>query len=456
MGRRALRTLVIGSGGREHAIVWALTREDGGPAPFCAPGNPGIAEIATCLSCSPDDLGALARCARGHSIDLTIVGPEGPLASGIVDVFAGHGLRAFGPSQAAARLEASKVFMKDLCRRYGIPTADFRVFDDPQEAVTYVRAAGRPLVVKADGLAAGKGVVVASTPEEATAAVETMMVHRRFGDAGARVVIEEMLPGQEVSVFALCDGTSLVPLLPVQDHKRLRDGDRGPNTGGMGAYAPVPAVTPGLLAQITDQVLEPVVWAMAREGAAYRGVLFAGIMLTPDGPRVLEFNVRLGDPETQVLMPLLASRVADAAEAVLAGRIDRWTPRWRPQACVCVVLCADGYPERPKTGSPITGVRDAAKLPGVLVFHAGTAVRQGRLVTAGGRVLDVVGVGDTLGEARERAYRAAEIVQFDGKVYRRDIAGYGAPPRSTQPGAAPGCGIGCAVGDEAPIGRYSR
>jgi phosphoribosylamine--glycine ligase len=417
-----MRALVVGSGAREHALVWALAQEGGRVTPFCAPGNPGIAGAATCLSCPPLDLDALAREAESHAIDLVIVGPEAPLAAGLADVLARRGLAVLGPSRAAAELEASKVFMKTLCRRYEIPTAPFRVFDDPADAVAYLRRAGRPLVVKADGLAAGKGVVVASTEEEGIAAVETMMVERRFGDAGARIVIEERLEGEELSVLALSDGTSVAPLLPVQDHKRLQDGDRGPNTGGMGAYAPVPHAGAEVVDRITAEVLEPAVWAMAQEGRPYRGVLFAGVMLTPEGPRVLEYNVRLGDPEAQALLPLLASGLLDAADAVLAGRVDRWAPRWRPGAAVCVVLCADGYPERPRAGAPISGLEDAAACEGVLVFHAGTAVRDGRLVTAGGRVLSVVGLGDAVEEARARAYRAAGMIAYDGKVYRRDIA----------------------------------
>ncbi len=416
-----MNALVIGSGGREHAIAWALTQEDETITPFCAPGNPGIAGVATCVPCSPLDGDALADLAERHAIDLVIVGPEAPLAAGIVDVLTRRGIPAFGPTQAAAQIEASKVFMKTLCRRYEIPTAAFRVFDDPAEAAGYLRRAARPMVVKADGLAAGKGVVVAATAEEGIAAVDAMMVARRFGEAGARVVIEDVLEGDEASVFALCDGTTVVPLLPAQDHKRAGEGDTGPNTGGMGAYAPVPSVGSRLLDRITDEVLEPAAWAMEQEGRPYRGVLFAGMMLTAEGPRVLEFNVRLGDPEAQVLLPLLASGVREAAEAVLAGRLDRWAPRWHSQAAVCVVLCAEGYPERPRTGTPITGVRDAAALEHVLVFHAGTVERDGALVTAGGRVLNVVGLGDTLEEARARAYRAAGVIKFEGKMYRRDI-----------------------------------
>ncbi len=410
-------------------MTWALTQERRRITPFCAPGNPGIAEIATCLPCSPLDPVALAEAAERQRIDLTIVGPEAPLAGGVVDVFARRGLRIFGPTQAAAQLETSKAFMKQLCRRYEIPTAEFRVFDDAAEALAHVRRAGRPLVVKADGLCAGKGVVVASTADEAVAAVEAMMVRRQFGDAGARVVIEEVLSGEEISVFAFCDGTAVAPLLPVQDHKRLGEGDTGPNTGGMGAYAPVPSARPEVLDRITDRVLAPVVWAMAQEGRPYRGVLFAGMILTADGPRVLEFNVRLGDPETQALLPLLESGLSEAVDAAMSGRLDRVAFRWRPRAAVCVAVCAEGYPAGPRTGRPISGLREAASLRDVLVFHAGTALRDGQTVTAGGRVLNAVGIGDTLDEARARAYTAADTIEFEGKTFRRDIASRACAPR---------------------------
>ena len=415
-----MRVLVVGAGGREHALVWALRRE--GPLSlFCAPGNPGIAEIATCLPHSPQDLTALVACAEHHEIDLAIVGPEAPLAAGFVDLSTRRGLRVFGPTQAAAQLESSKAFMKTLCRRYGIPTAPFQIFDDPGQAIDQVRHAGRPCVIKADGLAAGKGVTVAGTAEEGVAAIEAAMLARRFGDAGARVIVEEVLDGEEVSVFALCDGTTIAPLLPAQDHKRLADGDRGPNTGGMGAYAPVPSVSPAMLDQIIDEVLEPVVWAMAQEGRPYRGLLFAGIMLTSSGPQVLEFNVRFGDPEAQVLLPLLEGGLLEAVDAVLTGRLERWAPRWRAQSAVCVVLGAEGYPEAPRTGRAIAGVREAASEDGVQIFHAGTAIRDGQLISAGGRVLNVVGVGSTFDGARARAYRAVDRVRYEGKIFRRDI-----------------------------------
>lgn len=434
-----MRVLVIGSGGREHAIAWTLHRE--GVTISCTPGNPGIAEIAECFPSSSQGPASLAEAALEREIDLTVVGPEAPLAAGVVDVFARQGLRVFGPTQAAAALESSKAFMKRLCHRYGIPTAPFQIFESPSLAIEHVRRAGRALVIKADGLAAGKGVTVAPTAEEGVAAVEALMIARRFGEAGASVVIEEALEGEEVSVFALCDGTAVAPLMPVQDHKRLLDGDRGPNTGGMGAYAPVPVVSPTLLERITDEILEPAMWAMAQEGRPYRGVLFAGVMLTPDGPQVLEFNVRLGDPEAQVLLPLLDGGFTAALDAVLSESVARWAPRWHPGSAVCVVLGSEGYPDAPRAGRAIGGLPEAAACDGVLVFHAGTAMREGRLTSAGGRVLNVVGQGPALQEARGRAYRAAEMVQYEGKVFRRDIGARGLPRDLRNVAPVPtGCG----------------
>jgi phosphoribosylamine--glycine ligase len=419
-----MRVLVIGSGGREHAIAWKLHRE--GAELFCAPGNPGIAQVATCLS-PLRDFDALAQWAIDHEIDVTVIGPEAPLAAGIVDAFDRRGLAAFGPTRAAAELESSKVFMKRLCQRYGVPTAPCRIFEDAGSAAAYVRSAGRPLAIKADGLAAGKGVTVAATVEAGLAAVEALMVSRQFGEAGARLVVEEVLEGEEVSVFAICDGAAASPLLPAQDHKRLLDGDRGPNTGGMGAYAPVPWVSPQVRDRITDEILEPVLWAMAQEGRPYRGVLFAGIMLTPEGPQALEFNVRWGDPEAQVLLPLLESPLADAIDAVVCGRAERWVPQWHDEAAVCVVLASEGYPVDPRVDRVITGLEEAAAGDRVLIFHAGTAVRDGDVVTAGGRVLNVVGLG-TLEEARALAYRAVDAVEFSGKHFRRDIGMRGRTP----------------------------
>jgi phosphoribosylamine--glycine ligase len=412
-----MRVLVIGAGAREHALAWKLRRD--GATVFCAPGSPGTAGVAATVPLSPLDADALADWAAAQAIDVALVGPEAPLAAGVVDVFERRGLAAFGPTAAAAQLESSKIFMKRLCRRYGIPTAGFRIFEDAGAAVEFVRRAGRPLVVKADGLAAGKGVTVARDPEEAARAVDALMVARRFGAAGARVVIEEVLDGEEVSAFAFCDGTAVAPLVPARDHKRLLDGDAGPNTGGMGAYSPVPSLDPRVVERITDEIFEPVVWAMAQEGRPYRGVLFAGVMLTAGGPQVLEMNARFGDPEAQVLLPLLRSPLLDGVEAVLGGRVERWQPQWAEGSAVCVVLACDGYPEAPRTGAPIAGLDLAAE--DALVFHAGTALRGGELVSAGGRVLSVVGCGRGLAEAADRAYRAADLVRYDGKILRRDI-----------------------------------
>jgi phosphoribosylamine--glycine ligase len=413
-----MRVLVVGSGGREHALAWALNQQ--GVTTFVAPGNPGIAQCATCVPVGPLDLNGLASEAERLRVDLTIVGPEAPLVAGIADAFASRGLRAFGPSRGAAQLEGSKVFMKRLCERYEIPTAPFRTFDDPGAAATFARSLAGPMVVKADGLAAGKGVVVAESGDEARAALEAMMVSRRFGEAGASVVVEEKLVGDEVSVFAVCDGVNFAPLVPAQDHKRLFEGDRGPNTGGMGAVAPVPGVSAAAFDRIADEILAPTVWAMAQEGHPFRGVLFAGIMLTDDGPKVLEFNVRLGDPEAQVLLPLLESGPMELVQAALDGGIDRVAPRWRRGHAVCAVLCAPGYPERPEIGAKIAGL-DRPVSRDALLFHAGTALRDGHVVTAGGRVLNAIGVGATVAEARARAYRVADAITFDGKIVRRDI-----------------------------------
>jgi phosphoribosylamine---glycine ligase len=446
-----MRALVIGSGGREHALVWALARERRHIVTFCSPGNPGIAEIAECLPYSSHHLEDAAASAARCAADITVVGPEAPLAAGLADLFSARHLVVVGPDRRAARLESSKAFMKNLCARYGIPTAPFRIFDHAGDAIAFIRQAGRPLVIKADGLASGKGVVVAETADAGVAAVEMMMVGRRFGAAGARVVVEEVLEGEELSLLAVSDGTAVVPLIPVRDHKRLLDGDHGPNTGGMGAYAPVPEVSRGLVDRITDEILEPAIWAMAQDGCPYRGVLFAGLMLTPDGPRVLEFNVRFGDPETQVLLPLLASDLSPVFEAVLTGGVDRLALRWHDRYAVCVVLCSAGYPEAPSAPGTlprprISGLETAAALDGIVIFHAGTARENGHVVAAGGRVLNVVGCGETLEEAARRAYHGADLIAFEGKTFRRDI-GVG---RSPAGGVSPAPPVRAA---RVPVGR---
>jgi phosphoribosylamine--glycine ligase len=414
---------VIGGGGREHALVWHLAYTDPNASIYCAPGNAGIASLATCLPVSQQDLPGLAGAAASIEADLTVVGPEAPLVAGVVDVFAARGLAVFGPTAAAARLEGSKTFAKDLMRRHGVPTADYRVFDDPVAAAAYARGLPGGAVVKADGLTAGKGVIVCTDPEESARAVQTVMVDRAFGDAGRRVVIEERLEGAEVSVFALVHGEATCVLPPAQDHKRVFDGDRGANTGGMGAVAPYPLL-PALLERVRREIIEPIAHGMCAEGSPYRGVLFAGLMLTRDGPRVLEFNCRFGDPEAQVLMPLLAAGLPEMFDGVWSGRAASWdATAAATKATAGVVLASRGYPEKPETGFEIHGLDAAAAHGDVLVFHNGTAARDNRTVTAGGRVLTVVGRGPDAPSARSTAYDAVNRITFDGMHYRRDIGG---------------------------------
>ncbi|MDR7556034.1 MAG: phosphoribosylamine--glycine ligase [Armatimonadota bacterium] len=415
---------VIGGGGREHAIVWHLARCYPGAAIHCAPGNPGISRLATCLPVAATDLNGLVSAAATLAPDLVIVGPEAPLVAGLADRLQAVGLPTLGPAAAAARIEGSKAFAKHLMARAGIPTAPFAVFDDPPQAIAHVRHVGPRVVVKADGLAAGKGVVVCDGPDEAEAAVRAMMVEVVFGDAGRRVVVEERLDGDEVSVFALVDGEAVAWLGAAQDHKRLHDGDRGPNTGGMGAIAPYP-LAPALRTRILREILQPAASALVAEGCAYRGVLFAGLMLTADGPQVLEFNCRLGDPEAQVMLPLLRAGLPDAFDALRRGEVDAegqvaGTELLRLDRAACgVVLASEGYPATTRPGVPIDGVADAEEL--ALVFHNGTARAEGRLVTAGGRVLTVTGLGPDLAAARQRAYAAVGRVAFPGMQYRTDI-----------------------------------
>ena len=409
---------VIGGGGREHALAWHLRRSYPDGTLFCAPGNPGIASVATCLPIPVTDPAALADAAGELDVDLTIVGPEAPLVAGLVDLFDARGLPILGPTRAAAMLEGSKVFAKGLMQRYGVPTAAFAVFEDAGAALRYIDRVPGPVVVKADGLAAGKGVVVCSDSDEARQVVQAMMVQRAFGDAGGRIVIEECLEGEEVSVFALVDGEAVALLPAAQDHKRVGDGDRGPNTGGMGAAAPYP-LPPPLREQIRRTVLEPVARAMCAEGRPYRGILFAGLMVTRDGLRVLEFNCRLGDPEAQAILPLLPVGLPDAFDALRAGGLSADDLAPVTGAAVGVVLASRGYPGPPQVGQPVEGL-EAAEAEG-LVFHSGTVARDGRIVTAGGRVLTVVGLDATPAAAQTRAYRAASQIHFDGMHFRRDI-----------------------------------
>ncbi len=419
-----MRVLVIGGGAREHAILWKLAQSPRRPELFAAPGNAGSAQLAVNLPVRIDDLDALVAAVREHGIDLTIVGPEAPLVAGVVDRFEAEGLRVFGPRQAAARIEGSKSFSKQTMRAAGVPTAAFEVFDDPAEARAYVRSHGAPIVVKADGLAAGKGVVVAQTVEEALAAVDDAMVEGAFGASGARVVLEDCLVGQEVSVFCLTDGVNVTPLVAACDYKRAFDGDLGPNTGGIGGYSPPPWWNEELEERIRLTCIEPVICELAAQGAPFSGALYGGLMLTPEGPSVIEFNARLGDPEAQLILPRLENDLLDVIDAVLDGGLDRLDLRWSDEQTVCVVLASGGYPGDYEIGKPVHGL--GAEDESGVVFHAGTAERDGATVTNGGRVLAVVGRAATMAEARRRAYEAASAIEFEGKQLRSDIAAFAA------------------------------
>jgi phosphoribosylamine--glycine ligase len=417
-----MRVLVVGGGGREHALAWKLRQSPRVRELFCAPGNGGIAQVATCVPIDATDVRGLLAFAQERRIDFTVVGPEAPLSAGLVDLFADHGLRAFGASRAAAELEGSKAFAKELMRRHGIPTAAARTFTDVGQARAYVRATGAPLVVKADGLAAGKGVIICRTLAEAEAALVDIMERRLFGSAGDRVLIEEFLEGEEASFLAFTDGEAVVAMPASQDHKAVFDGDRGPNTGGMGAYSPAPVVTPALEAEVMRTVMVPTVRAMAAEGRPYRGVLYAGLMITAAGIRVLEYNARFGDPEAQPVLMRMDGDLLPVLEACVDGRLAQTPVAWLEDAAVCVVLASGGYPGAYPKGLPIDGLAEAAREEGVVVFHAGTALRDGRVVTDGGRVLGVTARGATVRAAVDRAYRAAGKISFEGMHYRRDIA----------------------------------
>ncbi len=417
---RPLRLLVIGGGGREHALVWKLARSPRAEKIFCAPGNPGIAQLAECVDMSSSNVPALLHFSRAAAIDLTIVGPEAPLVAGIVDSFEAAGLAIVGPSRAAAMIEGSKAFAKAFMRRHGIPTADFEICDRFAEARDHLNQSALPIVIKADGLAGGKGAVVAHTRDEALAAAEAMLERRLFGEAGSRIVIEKFMPGEEVSVLCLSDGARIITLPAAQDHKAIFDEDRGPNTGGMGAYAPAPVMTPALLAQVEAQILRPAVAGLAQEGRAYRGVLYAGLMITPEGPKVVEFNCRLGDPEAQVILPLLELDLVELLWQISCGALPETVAAANGWA-LAVVMASAGYPGEYQTGKVISEV---APLEGeqVLVFHSGTAKdAAGRLITSGGRVLAVTGLGRTFEQARRRAYEAAGKISFEGAHYRTDI-----------------------------------
>lgn len=420
-----MKILVVGKGGREHALVWKLAQSPRVARIYCAPGNAGTARVGVNVPIEQNEIDKLTRFALKEGVGLTVVGPEEPLALGITDHFQKAGLRIFGPSKEAAQLEASKVFAKTLMRHADVPTAEFRVCDHPDPARTWVQTREYPVVVKADGLAAGKGVVVCRTREEALAAIDRIMVREEFGRAaGRQVVLEKRLDGEELSILALVSGRTVVPLEPTQDHKAANDGDTGPNTGGMGAYCPAPLGTPALLDQIDREVLVPTVHAMKRGRRPFRGVLYAGVMATTQGPRVLEYNVRFGDPETQPLLVRLKTDLLDLLEAVVDERLDEFEGKleWDPRPAVCVVLASGGYPGPFTKGYAIAGLDAATKLPDVQVFHAGTKLDGDVVRTDGGRVLGVTALGDTLAEAQRRAYEAVALIRFADMHYRKDIA----------------------------------
>ena len=415
-----MKVLVVGSGGREHALCWAISASSLCDKLYCAPGNAGVAQVAECVPVPAEDVDAVLAFAQQNKIDFVVVGPEVPLVKGLVDKLEAAGIAAFGPTAAGAALEGSKGFTKDLCAKYNIPTAAYGRFKDVAAAKAFIRQHGAPIVVKADGLAAGKGVVIAQSVAEAEAAAEEML-SGSFGAAGAELVIEEFLDGEEASFFALVDGKTALPLVSAQDHKRVGDGDTGPNTGGMGAYSPAPIVTPQMAETIMAQIIRPTVAAMAEMGRPFKGVLFAGLMIDKDGPKLLEYNTRFGDPECQVLMMRLKSDLLPALMASRDGALAHFDLRWHDEAALTVVMAARGYPGAYDKGSEIRGLDKAAKLPGVTVFHAGTAHKDGKIVATGGRVLNVTATGKTVAEAQKRAYEAVDAIDWPGGFCRRDI-----------------------------------
>jgi len=416
-----MKVLVIGSGGREHALAWKISKSKKVEKIYCAPGNAGISELADCGPIKAENIIELKKFALDKRIDLTIVGPEGPLAAGIVDEFMSAKLKIFGPSKAAAKLEGSKIFAKEIMKKYNVPTADFAEFTDEKEAIKYLQSSNIPVVIKADGLAAGKGVIVAQDFEEAEEAIHRMLVEKEFGAASSKIIIEECLVGQEASILAFSDGKHFVLMQSAQDHKRIFDNDMGPNTGGMGAYSPAPVVTEAVLKEVKETVFRRVIDGMLKDGNPFVGVLYAGLMLTKDGPKVLEFNVRFGDPETQAILPRLKTDLIDIIEKVVDGKLDSINIEWDKRPAVCIVLASKGYPGEYEKGKVITGLDETKNLKDAVIFHAGTSIRDGKVVTSGGRVLGVTALSDTIESTINRAYSVVHMVKFDGMHYRSDI-----------------------------------
>ena len=423
-----MNVLIVGGGGREHSLAWKIAQSPQVRKIFCAPGNPGISQIAECVNIGVDQIDLLYEFAVKENIDLTVVGPEAPLVDGIVDVFSKSDLKVFGPDKKAAILEDSKVFSKCLLKKHAIPTADFKCFDDHYQAKRYVLSRGAPIVVKADGLSKGKGVFVCKTTDEAVQAIDSIMKDKVFGNAGSQVVIEECLVGEEVSLLAFTDGRTIVPMESSQDHKTVFDGDKGPNTGGMGAYSPVPIMTRELYRRVEKDILVPTVHAMNREGRPYKGVIYIGLMITSTGPMVLEFNVRFGDPEAQVILTRMKSDIVPIMLATISGELDKTDLEWYSRSSVCVVMASGGYPGKYDNGVEITGLDLLKDQEGICAFHAGTKLVNDKLVTNGGRVLNIVAYGDGIDDAQKKVYEAVGKISFDGAHYRKDIASKGLSP----------------------------
>ena len=416
-----MKVLVIGSGGREHALCWAIAKSPKCDELYCAPGNAGIDQVAVTVSIAADDLDGIMDFVRDNGVDFVVVGPEGPLVAGLVDRLEEAGVKAFGPSARAAELEGSKGLTKDLCAKYSIPTADYARFDEPEAAKEYIRVKGAPIVVKADGLAAGKGVILCRNENEAYAAIDHIMTEAAFGEAGSEVVIEEMLVGEEASFFALVDGKTALPMVTAQDHKTAFDGDEGPNTGGMGAYTPAPVITDAMVERIMDEIITPTIRGAAADGRPYKGVLYAGLMITEKGPELIEYNVRFGDPECQPMMMRLKSDALEMLLACAEGRLEEITLEWREETALSVVMASEGYPGAYGKGSEIKGLDAAGRLKDVVVFHAGTAEEDGKIVAAGGRVLNVTALGKSVKAAQKRAYQAVDLIDWPEGFCRRDI-----------------------------------
>ncbi len=417
-----MKILVVGSGGREHTLAWKISQSKRVDKLFCAPGNGGMNNIAELVNIKPDDIDSLLDFAKKNKIDLTIVGPEVPLVNGIVDRFVKEDLRVFGPTKELAMLEGSKIFSKESMKRFNLPTADFKVFTDPNKAKEYLKEKRVPIVIKADGLAAGKGVIVAQDIKEAEDAIDNMLVKKIFGPAGEKIILEDCLQGEEASILIFTDGKTIIPLVSSQDHKRIFDNDKGPNTGGMGAYSPAPIVTSEMLTDIINDIFKPLIDGFRKEGKSYKGVLYAGLMITKNGPFVLEFNVRFGDPETQCIIPRLKSDLIDAIEACIDGNLDKIKLSWDDRACICTVLASKGYPCSYEKHKEIFGLDEASKIKDVLVFHAGTVCKDGKIFTNGGRVLGVAGFGNDIKLAKKITYEAIDKIKFDGVYYRKDIS----------------------------------